>query len=137
MLCSQSARLHQALCGADYRFPAIMMLRGWHRRDPAEVPPAKKEKGGLPPNIILIIYDELPLPRFRANGLIDKKRPKLLRIRERHVAGALMSGSTGLPYRPFSGQTRENGVPATYKHYPENISTGLAELFSICNPQPT
>ncbi|WP_065751964.1 sulfatase-like hydrolase/transferase [Bradyrhizobium paxllaeri] len=124
-------------------FPVTVLL---HARDLgviqfSEVPPAEKIETADRPNVILIIYDELPLTTILdANGLIDRNKfPNFYQFAQgatwlpnaRSTSGHTEAAVPSI----LAGQVRENGVPATYKSYPENIFHRLGPSYNVLDLQ--
>ena len=124
-------------------FPAIVLLRA-HEVGViqfSEAPPAEKITTADRPNVILIIYDELPLTTILdADGLIDKRKfPNFYEFAQGATwlpNARSLSGHTETAVPPIlAGRVREDGVPATYKSYPENIFHRLAPSYNVLDLQ--
>jgi hypothetical protein len=124
-------------------FPALMLLRGYDVGviQFSQVPPAEKIKAENPPNVILIIYDELPVTTILdANGLIDRKKfPNFYQFAQgatwfanaRSLSGHTESAVPSI----LAGRLRKDGTPATYKSYPNNIFYTLGPSYNVLDLQ--
>lgn len=123
--------------------PATVLL---HARDMgvirfAEVPPAEKITAADRPNVILIVYDELPITTILdANGLIDRNKfPNFYQFAQgatwfANARSASAHTEAAVP-AILAGRMREHDVPATYTSYPENIFYRLGPSYNILDLQ--
>jgi hypothetical protein len=124
-------------------FPAAIMLHahnvGVIRY--SEVPPAEKITTADRPNVILIIYDELPVTTILdANGLIDKdKFPNFYQFAQSATWFANARSTSGHTETAvpsiLAGRMRKHDVPATYRSYPENIFHRLGPSYNVLDLQ--
>jgi hypothetical protein len=105
------------------------------------VPPAEKITTADRPNVILIIYDELPVTTILdANGLIDRNKfPNFYQFAQGATWFAnarSTSGHTEIAVPSIlAGRTRKHEVPATYRSYPENIFHRLGPSYNVLDLQ--
>ena len=107
----------------------------------SEVPPAEKIATADRPNIILIVYDELPVTTILdANGLIDRSKfPNFYQFAQgatwftnaRSTSGHTETAVPSI----LAGRMREHNVPATYRSYPENIFHRLGPSYNVLDLQ--
>jgi hypothetical protein len=124
-------------------FPAAIML---HAHDLgvirlSEVPPAEKITTADRPNVILIIYDELPVTTILdANGLIDRNKfPNFYQFAQgatwfADARSASAHTEAAVP-AILAGRMRKHEVPATYRSYPENIFHRLGPSYNVLDLQ--
>jgi len=124
-------------------FPAQVLLRGYEFGviQLSKPPPPPKIAIASQPNIVLIIYDELPLTTILdGDGLIDKEKfPNFHRL----AAGSTwfsdarsVSGETETAVPAIlSGRLRKGNLPATYGIYPQNIFYTLGSSYNVLDLQ--
>lgn len=124
-------------------FPAAVLL---HARDLgviqfSEAPPAEKITTADRPNVIVIIYDELPVTTILdANGLIDRNKfPNFYQLAQGATwfANARSTSAHTEAAVPaiLAGRMRTHEVPATYRSYPENIFHRLGPSYNVLDLQ--
>ena len=124
-------------------FPAAIML---HAHDLgvirlSEVPPAEKITTADRPNVILIIYDELPVTTILdANGLIDRNKfPNFYQFAQGATWFADARSASGHTEAAvpaiLAGRMRKHEVPATYRSYPDNIFHRLGPSYNVLDLQ--
>ena len=123
--------------------PAAIMLRAHDLGviQFSEVPPAEKITTAGRPNVILIVYDELPVTTILdANGLIDRNKfPNFYQLAQgatwfADARSASGHTETAVP-AILAGRTRKHEVPATYRSYPENIFHRLGPSYNVLDLQ--
>jgi len=124
-------------------FPAAVLLRahGVGVIQFSEVPPAEKIATPDRPNIILIVYDELPVTTILdANGLIDRNKfPNFYQFAQGATWFANARSASGHTEAAvpaiLAGRMRKHAVPATYRSYPENIFHRLGPSYNVLDLQ--
>ena len=124
-------------------FPAAVMLHAYDMGVIrfSEVPPAEKITTADRPNVILIIYDELPVTTILdANGLIDRNKfPNFYQFAQGATWFANARSTSGHTETAvpaiFAGRMRKHEVPATYRSYPENIFHRLGPSYNVLDLQ--
>ncbi|MBR0754876.1 sulfatase-like hydrolase/transferase [Bradyrhizobium jicamae] len=124
-------------------FPVTMLTSGYTFGviEFTKVEPAPKYEIANQPNVIFIVYDELPLSTILdANGLIDRaKFPNLHAFADgaTWLANAYSrSGSTETAVPAvLSGLLRTRIVPPTFKMYPHNIFQQLGPSYNVLDLQ--
>lgn len=107
----------------------------------SEVPPAEKIAKADRPNIILIVYDELPVTTILdANGLIDRNKfPNFYQFAQGATWFANARSTSGHTETAvpsiLAGRMRDHNVPATYRSYPENIFHRLGPSYDVLDLQ--
>jgi hypothetical protein len=123
--------------------PAAIMLRAYDMGVIrfSEVPPAEKITTADRPNVILIVYDELPVTTILdANGLIDRNKfPNFYQFAQgatwfAHARSTSGNTEAAVP-AILAGRMRQQEVPATYRSYPENIFHRLGPSYNILDLQ--
>jgi Sulfatase len=124
-------------------FPAAVLLHahGMGVIRFSEVPPAKKIEAADRPNVILIVYDELPLTTILdADGLIDRNKfPNFYQFARGATWFANARSASGHTEAAvpaiLAGRMRQHEVPATYTSYPENIFHRLGPSYNVLDLQ--
>jgi len=123
-------------------FPALMLLRGTEFGviQLSRIPPPPKLDIASRPNIILVLYDELPLTTILdGDGLIDKEKfPNFHHLAQgstwfadaRSVSGATESAVPAI----LSGRLVQDRT-ATYGIYPHNIFYTLGTSYNVLDLQ--
>lgn len=124
-------------------FPALMLLRGTEFGviQLSRIPPPPKLDIASRPNVVLVIYDELPLTTILdGDGLIDKEKfPNFHHLAQGSTWFAdarSVSGETEIAVPAIlSGRLRKDGAPATYAIYPQNIFYTLGASYNVLDLQ--
>lgn len=124
-------------------FPALMLLRGYEFGviQLSRIPPPPKLDTASRPNVVLIVYDELPLTTILdGDGLIDKEKfPNFHRLAQgstwfadaRSVSGETETAVPAI----LSGRLTKGDAPATYGVYPTNIFYMLGTSYNVLDLQ--
>lgn len=123
-------------------FPALMLFRGYELgviRLSKVPPPPTIEMAGRP-NIVFIVFDELPLTTILdGEGMIDKEKfPNFHRLSQNSTWFAdarSVSGETEAAVPAIMAGRLRKGVPATYAIYPQNIFYTLGASYNVLDLQ--